>query len=79
VVSLIAKPGHLVAERTYAGGRGGMAKTGVFFITQNMVVGQNRNTVIFLRIQAADPRQTVTDADLNQVWFRRSLSLFRIG
>jgi hypothetical protein len=41
-----------------------MTKTRVFFITQNMMVGQNRNTVIFLRIQAADPRQTITNADL---------------
>jgi hypothetical protein len=41
-----------------------MSKARVFFITQNMMVGQNRKAVIFLRIQAADPRQTITDADL---------------
>jgi hypothetical protein len=29
-----------------------------------MVVGQHRDTVIFLRIQAADPRQPVANADL---------------
>ena len=41
-----------------------MSKTGVLFITQDMVVGQNRQSVIFLCIQAADPRQTIADADL---------------
>ncbi len=41
-----------------------MTKTGVLFITQDMVVGQHRDAVIFLGIQAADPRQAVTDADL---------------
>ena len=41
-----------------------MSKTGVLFITQNMMVGQNRKPIIFLRIQAADPRQTIADADL---------------
>ena len=41
-----------------------MSKARVFFITQNMMVGQNRKAVIFLRVQAADPRQTIADADL---------------
>ena len=41
-----------------------MAKTGVFFVAQNMVVGENRDAVIFLRIQAADPRQAIANADL---------------
>lgn len=41
-----------------------MSKARVFFITQNMMVGQNRKSIIFLRIQAADPRQTIADADL---------------
>ncbi len=41
-----------------------MTKTGVLLIAQDMVIGQNRNAVIFLRVQAAYPRQAVADADL---------------
>jgi hypothetical protein len=41
-----------------------VAKARIFFITQNVMVGQNRDAVIFLRIQTAYPRQAITDADL---------------
>ncbi|MNO06429.1 hypothetical protein D3C81_2281910 [compost metagenome] len=41
-----------------------MAETGVLFVAQNMVIGDHRNAAVFLRIQAADPRQTVAHADL---------------
>lgn len=41
-----------------------MTKTGVLFIAQNMVIGQHGNTVILLRVQTTDPRQSVANADL---------------
>ena len=41
-----------------------MAETGVLFVTQNMVIGQHGDPVILLRIQTADPRQPVANADL---------------
>ena len=41
-----------------------MAKAGIFFITQDVVISQNRNTAIFLRIKATYPGQPVTDANL---------------
>ncbi len=41
-----------------------MTKTGVLFIAQNMMVCQYRDAVILLGIEAADPRQSVTNADL---------------
>jgi hypothetical protein len=33
-----------------------MAETGVLFIAQNMMIGEHRQAIILLRIQAADPR-----------------------
>ncbi len=41
-----------------------MAETGVLFVTQNMVIGQHGDPVILLRIQTADPRQPIANADL---------------
>ena len=41
-----------------------MAKAGIFFITQDMVISQYRDAVIFLGIQAAHPRQPVANANL---------------
>ena len=41
-----------------------MTKPGVFFVTQNMVISEYGDAVIFLRIQTAHPRQAVTDAYL---------------
>lgn len=56
-----------------------MTKTGVLFIAQNMVIGQHGNTVILLRVQTTDPRQSVANADLKPVRLSRSFSLLRIG
>ena len=44
-----------------------MAETGVLFVAQNVMIGQHGNTIIFLRIQTADPRQPVANADLKPV------------
>ena len=41
-----------------------MAETGVLFVAQNVMIGQYGNTIIFLCIQTADPRQPVANADL---------------
>lgn len=63
-VAPVAEPGHLVAEGAYRSRGRGVAKTGVLFIAQNVMVGQHRDTAIFLSIQAADPRQPVTNTNL---------------
>ena len=41
-----------------------MAKAGVLFITQDMVIGEDRNAVILLGVEATDPRQAIADANL---------------
>ena len=41
-----------------------MTKTRVLFIAQNMMVSQNRDTVILLGIQRADIGQPLADANL---------------
>ena len=39
-ITLVTQPGHLVTESAHRSGGGGMAKTAIFFITQNMVISQ---------------------------------------
>jgi hypothetical protein len=56
-----------------------MAETGVLFITQNMVIGNDRNTVVFLSIQAAYPRQAITDTDLEPGLIQAIFELIQDG
>lgn len=41
-----------------------MTKTRVLFIAQNMMIGQNRDTVILLGVQRADIGQSLANANL---------------
>ena len=63
-IAHVSQPGHLVAEGTHRSGGGGMTKTGVLFIAQDVVVGNDRNAVIRLCVQRANIGQTLTDANL---------------
>ncbi|MNL76883.1 hypothetical protein D3C87_2029240 [compost metagenome] len=41
-----------------------MAETGILFVAQDMMIGNHRNTVVFLGIEAAYPRKPVAHANL---------------